>query len=575
MTAAEIREHFTNYFEKQGHKAMPSSSLIPEDDPSVLLTTAGMQQFKKYMMGDANPPASRLTTVQKCFRTSDIDEVGDERHNTFFEMLGNFSIGDYFKEDTIRFAWELLTEEFKLPKERLFVTIFAGDEDVPRDEEAAQLWKKIAGDSIEIREYGKEDNFWPQANWNGPCGPCSEIYVRHANGEELEIWNLVFMQYRNDGKGNLKPLARKNIDTGMGLERIAKVLQDVETIFHTDLFAPILFAIRTAYDLAQRDNHEVHFERVLADHLRAATFLIADGVVPSNTERGYVLRRLLRRSQAQVIRLNKDPKFFADIITTVIDQYHEPYPQLQTKADHIRSVVVQEITKYQRSLRQGLSEFEKVTRGLLEGGQMRGKDVFKLHDTYGLPLDLTIQLAKERGLGVDLEGFEKALIEQKERSRSHRDEGKGSYNPKEIAPVHTAAHLLNAALMKVLGNGVRQAGQKLTPGRVRHDITFDRRITREELKKIEDLVNQKIAEQLPVTMVESTYEEAKKEGAQALFYETYQAKQKVTRYKINNFSDELCGGPHVTVTSDVGHVTIEKEESAGTGKRRIYAKVQT
>lgn len=574
MTAVEIRNKFTDYFVKNGHKLVPSSSLIPEGDPSVLLTTAGMQQFKKYMMGDAQPPAPRLTSVQKCFRTSDIDEVGDDSHLTFFEMLGNFSIGDYFKEEAIRFAWELITKEFGLKKEQLFVTIFKGDESVPRDDEAAAIWQKVAGSDIEIQEFGREDNFWGPTGDEGPCGPCSEIHVTLQNGKALEIWNLVFMEFYQHKDGKLEPLKRKNIDTGMGLERIVLVLQDVDTIYNADLFAPIILETRKSFAVSAADEHELLFERVLADHLRAATFLIADGITPSNTERGYILRRLIRRCQAQAIRLHKDPKRFGTIINVIIDQYKAYYPDLEEKGEHILMVVLHEVEKYQKTLRQGIAEFEKMARRLEAGGQLSGKDAFKLHDTYGLPLDLTVILAKEKQLGVDLEGFEQALGEQKERSRSHRDESKEAYNPALIAPVHTAAHLLNAALMKVLGDGVAQAGQKLTPGRVRHDITFDRKITAEELKRTEDFINQKVKENLPVTMVESTYEQAKKEGAQALFYETYQAKQKVTRCKINSFSDELCGGPHVAVTSAIGRVTIEKEESAGQGKRRIYARVE-
>lgn len=574
MTAKEIRQKFLDYFVEHEHMLIPSSSLIPEGDPSVLLTTAGMQQFKKYFMGAATPPSPRLTSVQKCFRTSDIDEVGDERHDTFFEMLGNFAVGDYFKEEAIKFAWEVVTQVYGIDKKRIFVTVFAGNDKVPRDEESIAVWKRVAGDDIEIQEFGMEDNFWPSPLWVGPCGPSSEIYVKYPNGYAIEIWNLVFTEFYHDAEGNLTPLEKKNIDTGMGLERIAMVVQDKENIYETDLFWPIIENAKQVLKLNLENEHDLRTARIIADHMRASAFLLADGVEPSNTERGYVLRRLIRRAMAQVLLRNYDVAILAPIIDVVVHEFGDAYPEVKEKEQQIKTAFDTEVNKYKQAIKQGLKVFEKEIAKRTEGDILPGPIAFLLHDTYGMPLDLTVQLANDKNLDVDLEGFEQALKEQQERSRAHRDESKETYDPKEIAPVHTAAHLLNAALIKMLGDSVHQAGQKLTPGRVRHDITFDRKITDEELKKIEDIVNQKIKENLPVTMVESTYEQAKAEGAQALFYETYQAKQKVTRYKINNFSDELCGGPHVHFTQEVGHVTIEKEESAGAGKRRIYARVE-
>lgn len=573
MTAKEVRQKFLDYFVSKDHKLIASSSLIPEGDPSVLLTTAGMQQFKKYFMGGAEPPAPRLTSVQKCFRTSDIDEVGDERHNTFFEMLGNFAVGDYFKEDAIRFAWEVVTQVYAIKKDRIFVTVFAGNDTVPRDEESIALWKKIAGSDIEIKEFGMEDNFWPSPIWVGPCGPSSEIYVKYPGGYAIEIWNLVFTEFFHDAEGNLTALEKKNIDTGMGLERITMVVQGKDNIFETDLFFPILSKIENVLGLDLTHEHDLRVGRIIADHLRAATFLIADGVEPSNTEHGYVLRRLIRRAMAQVLLRKQDVTVLSPIMDVVVKEFGEAYPELVSKHEIIKTQFDNEVNKYKVAIKQGLKVFEKEIEKRTHGDVLPGSVAFLLHDTYGMPLDLTRQLAKDNNLDVDLEGFEQALKAQQERSRSHRDESKEAYDPKEIAPVHTAAHLLNAALIKVLGKNVHQAGQKLTPGRVRHDVTFDRRITPEELQEVEKLINEKIKENLPVVMVESTYEQAQKEGAQALFYETYQQKQKVTRYKINHFSDELCGGPHVDMTEKVGRVTMEKEESAGAGKRRIYARV--
>lgn len=577
MTGKEIRKKFLEYFVKQRHREISSSSLIPEGDPSVLLTTAGMQQFKKYFMGSMEPPAPRLTSVQKCFRTSDIDEVGDERHDTFFEMLGNFAVGDYFKEDAIRFAWEVVTQVYQIPKERIFVTVFKGNDKVPRDTESVEIWQKVAGPDIEIQEFDMEDNFWPSPLWVGPCGPSSEIYVKYPNGYAIEIWNLVFTEFFHDAHGNLSPLKKKNIDTGMGLERIAMVIQDKDNIFETDLFSPIINAVTKVLKLDLLSEHDLKTARIIADHMRASTFLIADGVEPSNTERGYVLRRLIRRAMAQVLLRKQDVSVLTPIIGVVITEFGEAYPELKQRKGQINAIFETEVNKYKKAISQGLKIFEKEIAKRTQGDILPGSVAFLLHDTYGMPLDLTVQLGKDNNLDVDIAGFETALKEQQERSRSHRDESKETYDPALIAPVHTAAHLLNAALITVLGETVKQAGQKLTPGRVRHDITFDRALTKEEVTAVEKIINEKIEQNLPVKMVESTFEQAQAEGAQALFYETYQAKQSVTRYKIGEqrrvFSDELCGGPHVHFTHEVGRVTIEKEESAGAGKRRIYASV--
>jgi len=579
MSHTEIRKKFVDFFVRKDHKLVPSSSLVPEDDPSVLLTTAGVQQFKPYMLNQKDVlkdfGTRRLCSIQKSFRTSDIDEVGDEHHLTFFEMLGNFSIGDYFKREAIEWAWEFLTKECQLNPKNMYVTVFAGDPPkdgqggIPEDRESIKLWKEVAGKDIRIKKLGRKDNFWGPTGSSGPCGPCSEIIYVFENGQETELWNLVFTELYQDEKGNFAPLEPKNIDTGMGLERLAWVLQKTPTVFETDLFRPIL---KAAEDLAEVGQEKINPRclRIIADHVRAATFLAADGVIPANSERGYVLRRIIRRAVRYGQLLDISGVFLGQLVEKTIEIYGEQHPYLLEKQNKICEVIEAEERRFGQTLKRGLRELEKKFKVQSSKFKITGEEAFKLYDTYGFPLDLTVEIAKERGFTVDVAGFEEEMEKQRERAR--RAKKFKEYPPEKIAPLHTATHLLNQALREVLGSEVHQAGQDLTPERLRFDFTFDRKLTEEEIRKVEEIVNAWIKKDVPVECLETTYEEAVKEGAQALFVERYKQAERVTMYKIDDFSKELCAGPHVKSTGEIGGFKIIKQESVGQGVRRIYAK---
>lgn len=581
MTHQEIRQKFLDYFVAHGHTVVPSSPLVPSGDETVLLTTAGMQQFKPHMLGEADALTdfgnTRLTSIQKCFRTSDIEDVGDEHHHTFFEMLGNFSIDDYFKEEAIPLAWNFLTGELGLDPQKIHVTIFAGGEGIPKDWEAKKIWEREAP-GIEIREYGKEENFWGPPGETGPCGPCSEIIYTLPSGLETELWNLVFMEYlatteiqRGTEARKIKysKLKQKNIDTGMGLERLALVLQGKENVFETDLFVPIVAEIEKI--AAVDGKGDPRSLRIIADHIRGAVFLIADGVTPLNVGRGYVLRRILRRAILHGRLLDISGYFLLEPAKKVIALYCEVYPELDKKEKEILAVVEEEEQRFGKTLNQGLKQLEKTLRG----PQGKLVDAFVLYDTYGFPLELTKEIVQARGLTVNEKDFERKLEEQRERARAAMK--KREAVDEEIAPQHTAAHLLNAALKTVLGPQVRQAGQHLEAERFRHDFTFGRKLTEGELEKVEALVNEKIKEDLPVVKVETAYEEAKKLGAEAVFTEKYKELERVTLYHVGDdpksaFSKELCAGPHVKKTSELGRFEIIKEEATGAGVRRIYGR---
>lgn len=574
MVHQEIRQKFLDYFVAHNHVIVPSSSLVPSGDESVLLTTAGMQQFKPYLMGEADALAdfgnTRLTSIQKCFRTSDIEDVGDEHHHTFFEMLGNFSIGDYFKEQAIPLAWNFLTGELKLDPKKMYVSVFAGGEGIPKDREARKIWEREAP-GIEIREYSKEENFWGPPAAAGPCGPCSEIIYVLPSGLETELWNLVFMEYHLDEKGRYQKLKQKNIDTGMGLERLGLVLQEKENVFETDLFAPIVAEIEKIAEVDGKG--EPRSLRIIADHIRGAAFLIADGVHPLNVGRGYVLRRILRRAILHGRLLDISGYFLLEPTRKVLELYGEVYSELAEKEKEIMTAIEGEEQKFGKALNQGLKQLEKMAPRQARG---KGKiDAFTLYDTYGFPLELTKEIAQARGLTVDEKEFEEKLGEQRERARAALK--KREVAEELIAPQHTAAHLLNAALKTVLGPQVRQAGQHLEADRFRHDFTFGRKPTDEELKKVERMVNEKIKEDLPVGKVETSFEEAKKVGAEAVFTEKYKQLDQVTMYHVGDdpksaFSKELCAGPHVKKISEIGKFEIIKEEAAGAGVRRIYGR---
>jgi alanyl-tRNA synthetase len=564
MNSNELRKKFLNFFEKRGHKIVPSSSLIPTDS-SVLFTTAGMQQFKPYYLGEPSPYGPNVASCQKCFRTSDIDEVGDERHLTFFEMLGNFSFGGYFKEEAIEYAFEFLFRELKLPIERAKFTVFKGDEEVPEDKESPRIWQKLGVPKEKIVGMGREDNFWGPTGLEGPCGPTTEIHI-----DGIEVWNLVFNEYYKDREGKLTPLKQKGVDTGMGLERLAMILQNKNSVFETDLFEPIIKELRIRnYEL-----RNVRSERIIADHIKGSVFLISEGVLPSNVERGYVLRRILRRAILHSKILNLPKNSLIEAAKKVIEIYKNVYPEVLSKQADILTVIENEKEKFEKTLEKGLKKLKLQIENckLRKEKLLPGKIVFDLFQSYGFPFEITKEIAKEEGLEVDEKDFQERFKKHQEISRVGAEKkfgGLGKVIDYNMVKLHTATHLLHAALREILGEKVKQMGSDITPERLRFDFSFDRKLTKEEIKKVEDLVNQKIKEDLEVKKEEMSLKEALKSGALAFFKEKYP--ERVTVYTIGNFSKEICAGPHVKRTSELGNFKIKKEESAGKGVRRIYA----
>ena len=588
MTSQQIRQKFLEFFEKRGHAIVPSSSLLP-DDKSVLLTTAGMQQFKPHFIGQADPVhdfGSRNTaSIQKCFRTSDIDEVGDESHLTFFEMLGNFSFGGYFKKEAIEYAREFIVKELGLKID--YVSVFEGDSEVPADIESERIWKSLG--VHDVRKFGREDNFWGPTGNEGPCGPTTEIYI---NG--VEVWNLVFNEYYCLPDKSLKKLERPGVDTGMGLERLAAAAQGMPTIFETDLFAPIKDALKVLSPGKDLGEREIRHVRIIADHIKGAIFLISDGVVPSNVEAGYVLRRVLRKliRYAKLLELPGD--WFTVIFTEVAEIYGAAYPKLENYRNEILTAIKNEEEKFAKALEKGTKEFEKLAEKAKaaprdpEHLEISGADAFALFETYGFPLELTGEMAAEKGIAVDEESFRREFKKHQEISRAGTEKKFGGHGlsveagelraatPEELLKVtrlHTATHLLHQALREILGSHVKQMGSDITPERLRFDFAHPQKMTDEEKKRVEDLVNEKIKEDLPVLMEEMNFEEAMKRGALAFFKEKYPERVKV--YSAGNFSKEVCGGPHVSRTGEIGKFRIAKEESSSAGVRRIKAMVET
>lgn len=581
MKAIEIREKYLTFFKNHGHTVIPSAPLIPENDPSVLFTTAGMQPLVPYLLGENHPAGTRLTDYQKCVRTVDIDEVGDNRHLTYFEMLGNWSLGDYFKEESIQMSFDFLTKELGIPVEKLSVTCFTGDNDCPRDEVSAECWKKAGIPEDHIYFYGKDDNWWI-AGEEGPCGPDTEMFYDTGKpacsencqpscdcGKYVEIWNNVFMEYFKDAKGNYTKLSKKNVDTGLGLERMAMLLQGKETPYDTELFAPIMQKLE---ELQKVD--DIQSRRVVAEHLRSSMMIICDGGRPSNLDRGYVLRRLIRRMIRHMNKLAINLEEISTLIELNVDNLKEMYPDLSKNKEIIQSVMLEEKDKFIKTLTHGEKEFSKEKQKAEEQGkkQIDGKVVFRLYDTYGFPPEVTAELAKENGMTVDLEEFNRLFKEHQEKSRLGSEQkfkgGLADQNEKTIA-YHTATHLLHQALRTILGDHVKQSGSNITKERLRFDFTHPQKMTKEEIKQVEDLVNEQIQKDLPVTCEEMNYDEAKESGAIGLFTDKYGEKVKV--YTIGNFSKEICGGPHVTHTGDMGTFKIKKEESSSSGIRRIKA----
>jgi len=571
MTVNEIRTRFIQYFESKGHTAMPSSSLVPKDDSSVLLTTAGMQQFKKWFSGEATLEYLRAVTIQKCVRTNDIDEVGDETHLTFFEMLGNFSFGDYFKREAIEWGLEFIEKKLGVDRKRIWVSIFAGDKEVPRDDESEQIWRSLG--ITDIREFGREDNFWGPTGNEGPCGPTSEIYV-----DDVEVWNLVFNEFYMQADGILLPLSKTGIDTGAGLERVAATINKLPGVFDTDELSQLREFVRSLVP-----KHNDRAERVITDHLRTATFLLADGVRPSNLDKGYVLRRLIRRAVRYGKLAGIEQIFCSKVAEKVIDIYGDNYSNLLSEKEKIVSELNIEEEKFSRVIEGGLKRLEQIIE---KCGKISGHDAFELFATFGFPFELTKELAEEKNISINQAGFEAEFAKHQEVSRGGMDKkfagGMENKEDPQIIKYHTAAHLLLAALREVLGDSVHQKGSNITAERVRFDFSWPEKMTDEQKAAVEAWVNDKIAQKLEVTMMEMSVDEAKKAGAEGEFLTKYGDKVRV--YTIGNpstssgprdfVSREICGGPHVQNTSELGHFKLGKEESSSAGVRRIKATLE-
>lgn len=590
ITADQLRKLYIDFFVSKGHKQISGASLIPENDPTVLFTTAGMHPLVPYILGQEHPAGERLCDYQKCIRTGDIDSVGDPHHLTFFEMLGNWSLGDYFKNEMIGFSFEFLTKVLGIPVDRLSVTVFEGDDTVPRDEEAAARWKELGIDPSHIYFMPREDNWWGPAGETGPCGPDSEMFFDTGRpacgpdckpgckcGKYFEIWNDVFMQYRKEKDGTYHEMDRKCIDTGMGIERTVAVLQGKKSVYETEVFQPIIRKIEELSGKKYGENEEDDISiRIISDHIRTSVFILGDqkGIAPSNVGQGYILRRLIRRAVRHGKKIGIDHSFLPGLSDVVLSLYGEPYPELIEHKDFIREELEKEEEKFSITLTKGEKEFEKMLPNLMKGNSrvISGRLAFKLYDTYGFPIELTKELAAEHEFTVDEKGFEEAFEKHQALSRAGAEkEFKGGLadHSEQTTALHTATHLLHAALRRVLGTHVGQKGSNITAERLRFDFTHPAPMTKEELKEVEDLVNDAIKRDLPVTVETMTLEEARNAGAIAFFDSKYG--EKVTVYTIGDFSKEVCGGPHVTHTGDMGHFRILKEQSSSAGIRRIKA----
>ena len=593
MTADLLREKYLRFFESKGHKIISGASLIPDNDPPVLFTTAGVHPLVPYLLGEPHPAGRRLANVQKCVRTGDIEAVGDTSHLTFFEMLGNWSLGDYFKKEAISWSYEFLTskEWLGFDPDLISVTVFEGEGDIPRDEESIAIWKSLGIPAERIYALPKEDNRRGPAGQTGPCGPDTEMFIDTLKpacspacrpgchcGKYIEIWNNVFMQYNKTADGHYEPLKQANVDTGMGVERTICMLQGVESVFETELFAPLMEKIAALATTPPADEEVMQrAQRIIADHLRTATFILGDpkgGVKPGNLGANYVLRRLIRRAVRYGKMLGIVESGFTRILSAiVIENYKRAYPELQEKSDLIFTELTAEEERFAKTLAAGQREFDKVTSALKQHGQsqLSGRTAFKLYDTYGFPLEMTIELAAEQGLAVDREGFEAAFKKHQELSKQGDKTFKGGLADasETTTRLHTATHLLHAALRQVLGDHVQQKGSNITPERLRFDFTHPEKMTPGQLAEVERIVNEQIDRNLPVTMETMTIEEARAGGAIALFSAKYGEQVKV--YSAGDFSKEVCGGPHAKSTGELGHFRIRKEESSSAGVRRIRA----
>ena len=586
MNEIDLKETYLKFFGERGHKIIPSAPIIPENDPTCLFNTAGMQPLVPYLKGQPHPEGTRLADVQKCFRTNDLDEVGDKTHHTFFEMLGNWSLGDYFKKESISWSFELLTKYLNIPVEKLAVTVFKGNNIVPADTESAKIWENLGISKNKIAFLGEDDNWWPNMENKGPCGPDTEIFYWRSskpvpesfdtnNDNWVEIWNNVFMQYNHEDDDTFTPLKNKNVDTGLGVERVTAILEGYTDNYQSSIWREVIKKIEELSGLSYDDERFTASMRIVADHIRAIVMIIGDeaGIKPSNKDQGYVLRRLIRRMIRHAKKLNIDISgdWEKELASIIINQYKQYYKEIEKNKDVILETISSEKVKFNRTLEKGLKEFEKVVQRL--DNKVIDKDTaFRLYDTFGFPIELTVELAKELNFEVDVEGFNKKFQEHQEKSRAGAEQKfkGGLASTGEIeTKYHTATHLLNAALKKVLGNHVHQKGSNITAERMRFDFSHDTKMTDEEKQKVEDLVNEYIKMAIPVEKLEMKKEEAIAMGAEAMFIEKYG--DIVSVYKIGDISLELCGGPHVSNTSDLGKFKIKKEEASSAGVRRIKA----
>ena len=589
MQKIDLKNTYLKFFEEKGHKIIPSAPIIPENDPTCLFNTAGMQPLVPYLKGEKHPEGTRLTDVQKCFRTVDLDSIGDKTHHTFFEMLGNWSLGDYFKKESITWSFELLTKRLNIPVEKLAVTVFKGNDIVPADNESAEIWESLGINKNKIAFLGEEHNWWPNIELTGPCGPDTEIF--YWRSEEtvpesfdpedetwVEIWNNVFMQYNHEENGNFVPLVNKNVDTGLGVERVTAILEGQTDNYKSSVWKDVITKIEEISGKYYDDERYTKAMRIIADHIRAVVIISGDdvGIKPSNTDQGYILRRLIRRiiRYAKKIEIDINSNWEQELASLIINQYAPYYKELERNRKVILEVLENEKVKFNRTLEKGLREFEKIVSHI-ENNLIDKDNAFKLYDTYGFPIELTVELAGERSLEVDTKGFEEKFAEHQAKSRegaTAKFKGGLASTGEMETKYHTATHLLNAALKQVLGAHVHQKGSNITAERMRFDFSHDAKMTDEEKQKAEALVNEYIKMAIPVEKMEMKKEDALALGAEAMFIEKYG--NIVTVYKIGDISIELCGGPHVENTSELGIFKIKKEESSSAGVRRIKAVLQ-
>ncbi|MBD5526010.1 MAG: alanine--tRNA ligase [Lachnospiraceae bacterium] len=586
MTANELRTMYVNFFKERGHKEIASASLLPENDPTVLFTTAGMHPLVPYLLGEKHPSGKRLTDVQKCVRTEDIDEVGDDTHCTFFEMLGNWSLGDYFKQESISMSFDFLTNYLHIPLERLAVTVFEGDELVPADVEAEEIWKSYGLKSDQIFRYGRDNNWWGPAGQTGPCGPDTEIFYDMDKpkcgpncgpsckcGKYVEIWNNVFMQFNKEADGTFTELKQKNVDTGMGLERVLTIFNGKTNVYDTELFIPIM---QTLEEILEKEGKAIpeRDKRIICEHTRAITFILGDPmkISPSNTEQGYILRRLIRRIIRLFRKADINVNYLCELSGVIIEQYGLVYPELGENREFILEQLQKEYNLFSKTLDEGLKKANRYLDSMEQGGILSGELAFKLYDTFGFPIEFTSELALERGYQVDMDGFRQKFEEHQNKSRqgaAGKFAGGLADSNEQTARLHTATHLLNGALRKVLGDEVFQRGSNITSERLRFDFSFGRKVTKEELEKVEAIVNEAIRKKIDVILEEMTPKKAYEEGAIGVFSGKYGEIVKV--YTIPGYSKEICGGPHAKNTGELVSFKIKKEEASSAGVRRIKA----